>query len=152
MNSMTIQHSHTRPLELQGETASSIEWAAGIFQDGLARVAREVGLSAPQYRVLRILRDAGEPLSCTQIAERMVCRDPDITRLVDKLERSGLVARERSSQDRRVVLSRITPQGAELVAPLDARVGTLHNQIFSGLGEQELLDLGRRLRNLRRSR
>jgi DNA-binding MarR family transcriptional regulator len=146
---MTIQH--TTP-DLQLETASSIEWAAGIFQDGLSRVAREIGLSAPQYRVLRILRDAGEPLSCTQIAERMVCRDPDITRLIDKLEKSGYVARERSNQDRRVVLSRITPAGAALVAPLDARVDTLHTQIFGGMAEHDLKDLGRRLRNLRRAR
>lgn len=146
---MTIQHP---PLDLQLETATSIEWAAGLFQDGLSRVAREVGLSGPQYRVLRILRDASEPLSCTQIAERMVCRDPDITRLIDKLENAGYVSRERSDQDRRVVLSRITNAGSELVAPLDARVDTLHGQIFGGLADNELQDLGRRLRSLRRTR
>src|SRR5688572_3852135 len=69
---------------------------------------RQAGLSLSQYNILRILRGAGgEGLPCGEISERMVRRDPDLTRLLDRLEKSGLVSRARSTTDRRVVLAAI---------------------------------------------
>jgi DNA-binding MarR family transcriptional regulator len=88
-----------------------------------ARVAdwlKPHGLSPTQYNALRILRGAGpEGLPCTQIGERMLNHDPDITRLVDRLEKRGLVARSRDARDRRIVRARITPAGLDLLAELD---------------------------------
>ncbi|HWS70576.1 MAG TPA: MarR family transcriptional regulator, partial [Thermoanaerobaculia bacterium] len=86
-------------------------------------VLREAGLSSSQYNVLRILRGAGEEgLPCGEISERMVRRDPDLTRLLDRLEKSDLVVRERDTKDRRVVRASITKKGLALLDSLDAPV------------------------------
>lgn len=84
---------------------------------------REAGLSMSQYNVLRILRGAAEDgLPCGEIAERMIRRDPDLTRLLDRLESRALVRRERGTRDRRVVQAYITDEGLELLASLDGTV------------------------------
>src|SRR4029077_2488679 len=64
-------------------------------------------LSATQYNVLRILRGAPQGLPCGEIARRMVTRDPDVTRLLDRMEKRSLISRSRESRDRRLVLARI---------------------------------------------
>src|SRR3954451_14988368 len=68
-------------------------------------------LSSSQYNVLRILRGSPEGLTCGDIGERMITRDPDITRLLDRMEKRQLISRCRDQKDRRVVLTRITPEG-----------------------------------------
>ena len=90
------------------------------------------GLSGAQYNVLRILRGA-EPhgLACSSIAERMISHDPDMTRLLDRMEKRSWITRERQSNDRRVVKTRITGAGLELLKRLDPRIRELHKQQFS---------------------
>jgi DNA-binding MarR family transcriptional regulator len=86
-------------------------------------VLREASISQSQYNVLRILRGAGEEgLPCGEIAERMVRRDPDLTRLLDRLEARGLVTRARGTRDRRVVTASITADGLEVLEDLDAPI------------------------------
>lgn len=86
-------------------------------------VLKQAGLSPSQYNVLRILRgSAGEPLPCGEISDRMIRRDPDLTRLLDRLETRGLVTRTRGVDDRRVVRATITEEGLKLLASLDAAV------------------------------
>jgi DNA-binding MarR family transcriptional regulator len=93
----------------------------------VADVLKPADLSATQYNVLRILRGAvPEGLACGEISDRMVTRDPDITRLLDRLEKRGLVARSREKADRRVVTARITDTGLELLRKLDETVVRLH--------------------------
>lgn len=88
---------------------------------------KTVDLSPNQYNVLRILRGAGaEGLACGEIGERMVTRDPDITRLLDRLEKRDLVKRSREKGDRRVVTARITAAGLELLKKLDEPVMQWH--------------------------
>src|SRR5205085_1373504 len=78
------------------------------------RLFDEHGISSPQYNVLRILRGkGGQGIPCQEIAEQMVTRMPDITRLVDRLEAAGLVERRRTPEDRRVVLVRIMKTGLD---------------------------------------
>src|SRR5207244_1475565 len=73
-------------------------------------------LTPTQYNILRIMRGAGpDGITCSQASERMVNHDPDMTRLLDRLEARKLVERERSREDRRVVITRITREGLELV-------------------------------------
>lgn len=80
-------------------------------------------LSFAQYNVLRILRGAGdEGLSCREISERMIRRDPDITRLLDRLEARGLLSRSRVETDRRVVMARVTDEGLRVLAGLDGPI------------------------------
>src|SRR5271157_5477042 len=100
--------------------------------DTLSRSAEEIlkraGLSDTQYNVLRILRGAGEQgLCCREVAERMITRDPDITRLVDRLERRGFLTRNRDSKDRRVITVRITAAGLKVLKDLDGPMAK-HNR------------------------
>lgn len=107
-------------------------------------------LSVPQYNVLRILRGAEpEGLQTYQVAERMVTRAPNITRLVDKLEANSLLTRTRSKEDRRVVRLRITAPGMQLVESLDAPVNASVKDAMRGLGATELAELSRLLDRLR---
>jgi DNA-binding MarR family transcriptional regulator len=81
---------------------------------------KEYGLSPTQYNALRILRGAGtHGVTCGELSERMLTKDPDVTRLIDRLETRGLLTRARSDEDRRVVRTRITPEGLDVLAKLD---------------------------------
>ena len=111
-----------------------------------AEMLKQHGLSPTQYNALRILRGAGaNGLACREVAERMINRDPDITRLVDRLERRGLVARSRGQKDRRVITTRITGAGRDLLRALDRPVEEFQRQLLGHMGEQRLRSLLRLL-------
>lgn len=105
---------------------------------GVDRVLREAELSAPQYNVLRILRGASDGLLCGQISERMITRDPDITRLLDRLERRRLISRSRESCDRRRILVRIAPAGLTLLRRLDDPMCDLHRRQLGHLPPERI--------------
>jgi len=109
---------------------------------GAIGVLKEENLSHTQYNVLRILRGAPQGLACGEIASRMITRDPDVTRLLDRMEKRGLISRARESRDRRMVLARITPEGRKLVDRLDEPVQKTHRKLLGHLGKQRLLALG----------
>src|SRR5216684_9317032 len=116
--------------------------------DALSRgggvLLKPYNLSLTQYNILRILRGAGEKgLACREIGCRLITRDPDITRLLDRLESRGLIARARETQDRRVVKTRITPGGLRVLAELDAPVQELHRRQLHHLPAKELRQLSR---------
>lgn len=103
------------------------------------------GLTGQQFNVLRILRGAGEPLPVLEVAERMLERTPGITRLLDRLDRKGLISRERCVTDRRQVHCSITPRGLRLLAELDDVVQAADDQAFESLDPHELSELIRML-------
>lgn len=109
-----------------------------------AGVLKAADLSSTQYNVLRILRGAKEALTCGEIANRMITRDPDITRLLDRMEKRGLISRSRETRDRRMVLTRITQQGLKTLAELDGPVQKAHRAQLGHLGAERL----RKLREL----
>ena len=104
-------------------------------------VFKPSGLSPAQYNVLRILRGAGEHLACNEIASRMIARDPDMTRLLDRLEKRKLVSRCRQQTDRRVVAVRITDAGLHLLAELDPKILGAHRQQLGHMTQEELKQL-----------
>ena len=100
------------------------------------------GLTATQYNVLRILRGAGgEGATCSAISERMLAYDPDVTRILDRLEKIQMIQRARSVTDRRVVLTTITPAGLELLAKLDEPLEALLKKQFQSLTRARLTQL-----------
>jgi DNA-binding MarR family transcriptional regulator len=103
------------------------------------------GLTGAQYNVLRILRGAGpEGLPCNGISERMISRDPDMTRMLDRMENRQWITRERQKEDRRVVKARITDEGLKLLKKLDAPVRELHKNQFAHMSatrQKTLLEL-----------
>jgi DNA-binding MarR family transcriptional regulator len=106
-----------------------------------AQVLKNEDLSTTQYNVLRILRGAPDGLSCGEISNRMITRDPDITRLLDRLEKRGLISRSRETKDRRTVMARVTPAGLSLLARLDEPVQEAHREQLGHLGEKRLREL-----------
>lgn len=127
----------SRPKEKSGEPSiegrvfAAILKAADALSQDAERLLKQHGLSGAQYNVLRILRGA-EPdgLPCKGIGDRMISHDPDITRLLDRMEKRQMISRERQAQDRRVVKTRITAQGLEVLKKLDQPVRDLHSSQF----------------------
>jgi len=123
---------------IQQEAFLAILSAADALAAELEAVLKESDLSATQYNVLRILRGAGdEGLPCGRIAERMITRDPDMTRLLDRLEKRGLIERSRDVVDRRIVRGKISSAGLRAVAALDEPVIELHRRQLQGLNKKE---------------
>jgi DNA-binding MarR family transcriptional regulator len=109
-----------------------------MLSRGLIRLLKTEDLSPTQYNVLRILRGAQEGLACGEIASRMITRDPDVTRLLDRLEKRGLISRCRENKDRRTVMARITPEGLKVVGKLDGPIVTTHRKQLGHLGRARL--------------
>lgn len=127
----------------------SVQRTASLLGRGLSKVLRRSGLTPTQYNVLRILRGADRPLTCSEVGERMIALDPDVTRLLDRLEEKGLIQRERSTEDRRVVVSEITGEGREIVDDLDDPVARLHEKQLGHMGEEKLRTLAALLEEAR---
>jgi DNA-binding MarR family transcriptional regulator len=130
----------SKPLgSLEEEAYLNLQRTANALEQRMAELLRAHDLTLAQYNVLRILRGAGhDGLNASDIAGRMISRDPDITRLVDRLEKRGLVERWRCTHDRRVVWTRLSPDGRALVDPLDAPVDALHQDMLSHMTRERL--------------
>lgn len=127
---------------LEEEAFLNLLRTANVLSQGLAALLKPAELTPTQYNVLRILRGAGrEGLPSGEVGERMVTRDPDVTRLLDRLEKRGLVKRWRDEADRRVVRARITRAGLEVIAPLDEPVAQIHVRQLGHLGAERLGEL-----------
>jgi DNA-binding MarR family transcriptional regulator len=109
-----------------------------LLSRGLTHLLKMEDLSSNQYNVLRILRGSPDGLPCGEIGNRMITRDPDITRLLDRLENRGLIARCRETKDRRMVMARITPEGLKLLARIDEPVREIHRRQLGHLGRERL--------------
>ncbi len=122
---------------------------AETLTGGLFELLKPLGLSPTQYNVLRILRGAGSALPCRDVGERMVTREADLTRLLDRMESRGVIERERSAKDRRVVLTSITPAGLKLLATLDSSVDALNGRLLGHLTPVQLRQLSMLLEQAR---
>jgi len=132
-----------KPFEsLEAEVFLNLVRTADALSRGGEEILKLVGLSPNQYNVLRILRGAGEQgLCCREVAERMVTRDPDITRLVDRLERRSLLTRSRDSKDRRIITVRITPDGLKTLKDLDGPMEEYNRNRLSHMDKADLRKL-----------
>lgn len=133
----------TKPFpSLQAEAHLNLERTAAVLGHAFAERLKPFGITATQYNVLRILRGAGDDGLCrNEIRDRLVSQVPDVTRLLDRLETSGLIARERSTEDRRLVSTQITPAGLALLERLDEPVVAMHSELLGHLSEDQLRNL-----------
>jgi DNA-binding MarR family transcriptional regulator len=141
----------TRPFELVEEEAMlNIVRTAEVLQRAIADFLGGFGLSPAQYNVLRILRGAGpDGATCSQIGKRMLTHDPDITRLLDRMEARELIARARDGADRRAVITRITETGLALVGEIDQPVKKLFQTRLAKIGRDEFANLTAQLEKVR---
>jgi DNA-binding MarR family transcriptional regulator len=137
------QSANTRRREGSLEEAAFLDLlrTTDLLSRGLAQVLKNEELSGTQYNVLRILRGSPDGLPCGEIANRMITRDPDVTRLLDRLEKRALISRSRETKDRRTVIARITPAGLKLLSGLDDPVQNAHRQNLGHMGRERLRTL-----------
>lgn len=127
---------------LEEEAHLSIIRTADLLTRSLAFTLKEAGLTQTQYNVLRILRGAGaEGLPSGEVGERMITREPDITRLLDRMEARGWVHRRRDPEDRRVMRAWITLAGRALTDLLDGPVAEMQRRCLAHLGPDQLAQL-----------
>ena len=137
---------------LEEEAFIAILRTSDGLQQQVADLLKPYGLSPTQFNALRILRGAGESgLACSEIGERMINHDPDITRLLDRLEQRDFVQRRREQKDRRVHTARITSTGLEILKTLDRPIEEFHRRIMADIGESSLKSLIRLLEKVRHS-
>ncbi len=140
---MSSSHPTSRyQASLEERIAVLILRAADFVEQEGEQLLKSHGLTSTQYNVLRILRGAGpEGLPCKSVGDRMISHDPDMTRLLDRMEKRGMIVRERQKDDRRVVKTRITSQGLEILKKLDQPVREAHKKHFAHFSAAKLKQL-----------
>ena len=127
---------------LEARAFVSLMRTADALARGAEALLKPYSLSGTQYNILRILRGAGEKgLGCSEVGGRLISRDPDMTRLLDRMESRGLIARAREAKDRRVVKTRITAEGLRLLDELDQPVHDLHRRQWRLISAKQLRQL-----------
>jgi DNA-binding MarR family transcriptional regulator len=129
----------TKPFAtMEEELLVSLLRTTDVLHQRFEQIIRPFNISMTQYNVLRILRGA-EPdgRTCGEIGERMIAREPDVTRLLDRMDKAGLLKRTRDSDDRRVVVTRITASGLKLLDELEPKLRKLDG-LLKPMGERKI--------------
>ena len=138
---------------LEQEVYLNLVRTHAVLNDEVAKLFKQHQLSQPLYNVLKAVATAGETgMPSRSIARYMVARDPDVTRLVDRLKKAGLIQRERDEQDRRVVRVKITSKGLDAIENLDPLIRKLHQQQLGKLSQKKLKLLNELLVEARNTR
>jgi DNA-binding MarR family transcriptional regulator len=118
---------------------------AEVLSWGVIETLKRADLTPTQYNALRILRGAGPSgASCREVGERMVTKESDVTRLLNRLEARGLITRERG-EDRRFLVVRITDKGLRLLSGLDEPVAECHRRQLGHMGDAQFNSLSKLL-------
>jgi DNA-binding MarR family transcriptional regulator len=136
-------------LPVREEMDLNLRIAANILEGRFEKLIEPFGITASQYNVLRILKGVhpNGHARC-EIAGRMIEKSPDITRLIDRLEKQGLVERDRDTEDRRMSITRITNEGLKIVNKLKPMVEKEHESITMNLTNNECEQLSALLEKL----
>jgi DNA-binding MarR family transcriptional regulator len=127
---------------LEQEAHLNLERTTAVLGHAFAEALKRFDITPTQYNVLRILRGAGVSGLCrNEVRDRMIAQVPDVTRLLDRLEEAGFIARERQTNDRRQVLTLITQEGLGLLAELDEPVATMHKRALGHMTADQLKQL-----------
>lgn len=134
---------------IEEELLVSLLRTTDVLQERFEQMIRPFNISMTQYNVLRILRGA-EPdgRTCGEIGERMIAREPDVTRLLERMDKAGLIKRTRDSADRRVVFTRITSGGLKLLDEIDPKLREIDG-LLKPMGERKVETMLKLLDELR---
>lgn len=140
MKSIQEELKQTRPFRtLEEEALVSLARTAGLIDNAFAELVKPYGLTPTLYNVLRILRGAGPSGLCRyEVRDRLIAPEPDVTRLLDRLEKAGYVTRERDTANRRQVKAVITKPGLELLDRLEGPLRAFHSEQVGHLGGEGL--------------
>ena len=146
-NKLRQELKQTKPFMcLEEEVYLNIQLTAERLWWGVSETLKGAELTPTQYNVLRIMRGAGaEGASCSEVSERLVTKDSDITRLLNRLEARSLISRERHERDGRFIITCITDEGLRVLAELDGPIVKCHRQQLGHMGEKQLASLSKLL-------
>ena len=132
-----------RPFKsVEEEAILSIARTAALIEHAGAEAFKPFNLTLTQYNVLRILRGAGRDGLCrNDVGARLVTKVPDVTRLLDRMEKADLIVRERGGEDRRYVATRITEKGLKLLEKIDRELPAMHARQLGHVSQKRLRDL-----------
>lgn len=140
---LQLEIKQTKPFgSVEEEAHLSLIRTAACLSHTFGEALKEHGITSTQYNALRVLRGAGQAGLCrNEVRDRLVARVPDATRLLDRLEKLGLIERERGETDRRYVTTRITRAGLRLLAELDEPVAAMHRRQLAHMSKDDLRTL-----------
>lgn len=143
----------TRPFSMiEQEALLNIRRTSDRLQYDGQQLLKPHGITPTQYNVLRILRGAGDKgLRCSEIGERLVSSDPDITRLLGRLQKQKLISRKREPKDKRVIYTKITDNGLQLLKEMDPLVNENAKHLFKHMSREKLATLISLLEEARQS-
>ncbi len=144
--------SHESQVQFIPETRAYLDLlhTYGCITTKSAEIYKKYGVTEQQYHVLRVLEDGGPGgLPCLEVARRLPTPGPDITRLIERMRRAGLVLRRRLDRDRRVVMIELTERGERIVQKVLPALERFHRQRLAHMSEEELDQLTRLLRKAR---
>lgn len=126
---------------LEHEAQLNVVRTGAILMDDVELLLKPMGISPTQFNVLRILRGSPKGLCRNDLRDRMLTRMPDVTRLLDRMEKIGWIERERDVEDRRMVWTRITDEGLRILAEVEDEVERTHRSRFASFSDQEMQTL-----------
>ena len=140
----------TKPFgTIEEELLVSLLRTTDVLQERFEQMIRPFNISMTQYNVLRILRGAEpEGRTCGEIGERMIAREPDVTRLLERMDKAGLIKRMRDREDRRVVVTRISSNGLKLLEEMEPKLRELDG-LMQPMGERKIKTMLRLLDEVR---
>ena len=142
----------SRPFALAEEEATlAILRTADVLSQRASTILKRFDITGAQYNVLRILHGSPSGLPCSGISDRLIASDPDVTRLLDRMEARNWIQRKRCDNDRRVVIACITSTGLELLAQVAPSIASYHQHQFCGWGEEQLKQLTSLLERVRKT-
>ena len=151
MKSLKDEIKQKKPFSsIQEECFLNLMRSMSVLEKPVLELMKARGTTPAQYNVLRILAGADKSgLTCGEIKERMLTRVPDLTRMIDRLLKDGLVDRTRSDNDRRVVRVVITSDGRKVATSLKPELAGLHKDMLSHMSDSELAELNALLTKIR---
>jgi len=123
--------------------------AADILGGEFTRLFREHGITSTVFNAMRILiqgPESGQRIG--EIGEQLIQRVPDITRLIDRMERDGFVRRARNTEDRRAVIIKLTDAGKRKCESLYFAVSKRHREQLLHMNARELKQLQKLLQKM----
>lgn len=139
----------SKDLPVREELGLNLRVAVALLDSRFNKRIEEYGITVVQYNVLRILKGVyPEGHARCEIASRMIERASDITRIIDRLEKQGLVERARTNEDRRISITRITEKGIEILNKLNKIVEAEHKAHTKYLSDEECRQLSELLEKL----
>ncbi|WP_053333965.1 MarR family winged helix-turn-helix transcriptional regulator [Gemmatimonas phototrophica] len=126
--------------------------AAAHVERSLSRALDPFGITAAQFELLVVIdRHAGAGAGCSELGRQLAAPGPDVTRMLDRLDTAGLVARSRDKNDRRVVHTLLTDKGRELLELAAPSVAQAELSVFEGLADADRHRLTELLHSIRKN-